>query len=67
MNMAITDKLTPEAEAQRVKLEEQLERAETDKDGNGNLKYKNLGAHVLPLLQHLGLKLEVSVFYWFQI
>ena len=66
MNMAITDMLTPEAEEQRVQLEKQLKHAEIEKDGEGNIKYKNLGEHVLPILRNLGLKLEVSLFYWFQ-
>lgn len=56
--MSVTDKLTPEAEEQRARLEEQLPQAGFDADENGNRKYKNLGAHVLPLLRILGLQIS---------
>ncbi len=56
--MSVTDKLTPEAEEQRARLEEQLPQAGFDADENGNRKYKNLGLHVLPLLRILGLQIS---------
>ncbi len=69
--MAVTNKLVPEAEAQRAELEKKLRaelekplpNANIEKDGNGNLKYKNLGAHVLPLLRILELELKASLVY----
>ena len=48
-------KLTPQAEENRVRLEEQLSLAKTEPDRDGNLKYINLSPHILPLLQILGL------------
>ena len=59
-----TEKLTPQADEQRARLEEKLLTAQFDEDENGNRKYKNLGAHVLPLLQILGL--HVSGVYSFR-
>ena len=50
------EKLTPQAEEIRARLEEQLLSATTEPDKDGNLKYTNLGLHVLPLLQILGLQ-----------
>lgn len=69
--MTVTEELVPEAEAQRAILEKKL-RAELEKplpnvniekDENGNLKYKNLGEHVLPLLRILELELKASLVY----
>ena len=50
------EKLTAPAEEKRVRLEEQFSLAITEPDRDGNLKYMNLGPHVLPLLQILGLQ-----------
>jgi len=69
--MIITNKLVSEAEAQRAELKKKLRaelkkplsNANIEKDGNGNLKYKNLDAHVLSLLRILELELKASLVY----
>ena len=57
--MLTTTKLTSQAEEQRAQLEEKLLTAQFDVDENGNRKYKNLGVHVVPLLQSL----ELQIYY----
>ena len=52
------EKLSPEAEKQRLILEEWLPSADFEKDDVGDRKYKNVRAHVLPLLEILGLQVR---------
>ncbi len=72
--MIVINKLVSEAEAQRAELKKKLQielkkslpNANIEKDKNDNLKYKNLGAHVLSLLRILELKLKTSLIYSFK-
>lgn len=56
--MSTIDKLPPEAEEQRMRLEQELSHAGFVDEMNGNRKYKNLDTHVLPLLRILGLQVS---------
>lgn len=54
--------LVPEAERQRLVLEEWLESAEFDLMENGCRLYKNFREHVQPLLEVMGFQVNRSTF-----